>query len=435
MPVLASPILDSQRDTPRSTTRSDLSSPVSPKRTGSNSGRRLGYAVLTYLMVMTLLVTWAPFRFELHVMHGVTSVWTWSDLALNVVMFLPLGFFWQAARARNHVSVWWMAGVVGALLSLGIEVGQLFLAERFTSALDVLTNGLGAALGARAFDEVRPRVHVGAQAVSALALELPLTGLVVLLVPLLWVSGFASTGSERMWLMLPVATFGGAILGAVHGAYLDHTGRVSRPILLAAVATWFVVAAMPGASGRTDVLAAGATLAVGAAWLRSVWTARARRAHGAQRVEIPTLRLVLPLFAVYLTLSALWPLDSVDGIWRGAWVLAPARSDLSRRMLMQALEYLAAFTLVGYITAELHGRANARYRLAARRVTTSAGVLVLLLETARGWNTTVGASVSLGALALGAALFGGWLYHLQREHVRTLLSRPHTSLSLVKDNN
>lgn len=400
---------------------------------GSNSGRRLGNAVLAYLAVTTLLVTWAPFAFQTRLMHGVTSLWSASDLVLNVVMFLPLGFFWKAARARNHVSAWWQAGLLGALFSLGIELGQLFLAERFTSGLDVVTNGFGAALGARAFDAVRPRVHLGAQAVSALALELPLTGLVGLLVPLLWSAGFASGDTNRLWLLLPVAAFGGAILGAVHGAYLQPTGRVGRPALLLAVSGWFVAAAAPGAATQPDVLLAGSTLANGAAWLGSAALSRARRRRGEQRLEIPTLRMVLPLFAVYLALSALWPLDAVDGVWRGAWMLAPARAELTTRLLMQAIEYCAGFTIVGYVTAELHGREYSRFRAVARRVFASCVSLVLLLEIARGWNTTVGASAALGVLALAAGVFGGWLYHLQRAHVRTLLSRPVSTLGLLRE--
>jgi hypothetical protein len=249
-------------------------------------------------------------------------------------------------------------------------------------------------------------------------------GLVMLLVPLLWVSGFSSAGGARGWLMLLVAVVGGALLGAVHGAYLDRTGRLRRPLLLGAVFTWFLIAALPGAAGQPDVLVAGATLALGVAWLRSVATARARQRDGAQRVELPTLRMVLPLFAVFVTLSALWPLDAIGNSWHGGFGLAPARSDLSRTLLMQALEYLATFTLVGFITAELYGRDNLSYRADVPRVGRRILVLVVLLEGARGWNSAMGASVILGLLAIGAGLFGGWLYHLQRDHVRTLLARP-----------
>jgi glycopeptide antibiotics resistance protein len=391
---------------------------------GSDSGRQLGLAVLAYLVATTLLITWAPFDFSMRPQHGLTTVWRWSDLVLNVVMFLPLGFFWQSTHARSGGSAWWMVGLFGAALSAGIEGGQLFLASRYTSLLDIGTNGIGAALGARAFELMRPRIRVGSGAVSALALELPLMGLVMLLVPLVWVFGFGSAGSSRLWLLLPVATFGGALLGAVHGAYLDPSTTGGRGGVAVVAAAWFVVAALPGAATRWEVLVAGTAVAMAAAVLRSLAAARARARDGAQRVELPTLRLVLPLFASYVTLSALWPFTAVDGVWRGAWALAPARDGLTRVLLMQSLEYLAAFTVVGYITAELLGRENAAYAEVWPRVLRRAGTLVVLLEFARGWNSTIGASGALAVLAVCAGLFGGWLYHLQRDHVRTLLARP-----------
>jgi glycopeptide antibiotics resistance protein len=395
-----------------------------PLLEGSDSGRQLGIAVLAYLVATTLLITWAPFDFAWQPAYALTTVWTWSDLVLNVVMFVPLGFFFQSAHARSGAHAWWVVGLLGAALSAGIEGGQLFLASRYTSHLDVVTNGLGAALGARVFELLRPRIRVGSGAVSALALELPLTGLVMLLVPLLWVFGFASAGSARLWLLLPVATFGGAVLGAVHGAYLEPSTRAGRGALALVVAGWFLVAALPGAATHWEVLLTGVAVAVGAAVLRSLAASRARARDGAQRVELPTLRLVLPLFASYVTLASLWPFSAVDGVWRGGWALAPARDGLSRVLLMQSLEYLAAFTVVGYITAELHGRRNVSYAEAWPRVLRRAGALVLLLECARGWNSTIGASGALALLAIGAGLFGGWLYHLQRDHVRTLLARP-----------
>jgi hypothetical protein len=345
---------------------------------------------------------------------------------LNVVMFLPLGFFAHAAGARRAGSPWrwWHVGLAGALLSGGIELGQLFLASRYSSLFDVATNALGAAIGALAFQTLRPRLQVGSGTVSALALELPLTGLVMLCVPLLWVFGFASGGGDRTWLLLPVAAFGGALLGAVHGAYVAPQSGASRWGVAAVAAAWCLLGALPGGIARWDVLASGAALAGGLALLRSYASARARRRDGAQRVELPTLRRVLPAFATYLTLAALWPLTGVDGTWRGAFMLAPARDALSRVLIMQQLEYLAAFTVVGYIMAEFHGRANASFRDAWPRVLRRVGVLAVLLEGARGWSGSIGASGALLLLTVAAGLFGGWLYHLQRDHIRTLLARP-----------
>jgi glycopeptide antibiotics resistance protein len=390
------------------------------------SGARLSRAVLGYLVAVTLLITWAPFDFALAPQHGVEAIWTWSDLILNVVMFLPLGFVAQATGVwrRDRPWRWWSVGLLGALLSVGIELGQLLLASRVTSVVDVASNALGAALGAWAFTKVRRRLPLGSGTVSALALELPLTGLVILLVPLLWVFGFASDGGPRIWLLLPMAAFGGALLGGVHGAYLaPHAGAPRWSVALVA-ALWCLLGALPGGIAQWDVLLGASLLAAGLGFLRSHAAARTRRREGTQRVELPTLRLALPAFATYVTLGALWPLTQVDGTWRAAWMLVPARDDLSNALLMQQLEYLAAFTVVGYITAELHGRANATYRAAWPRVLRRAGALALLLEGARGWNAAVGASGALLLLAIGAGVFGGWLYHLQRDHVRTLRAGP-----------
>jgi hypothetical protein len=90
---------------------------------------------------------------------------------------------------------------------------------------------------------------------------------------------------------------------------------------------------------------------------------------------------------------------------------------------MQSLEYLAGFTLVGYISAEFHGRSNESYRTISRRVMRYVLALLVMLETARGWNTAQGASLAIALLAVASGLFGGWLYHLQRDHIRTLLQR------------
>jgi glycopeptide antibiotics resistance protein len=382
--------------------------------------------VLGYLVGVTLLLTWAPFDFALPPQHGFVLLWAWADLALNVVMFLPLGFFAQATGTRRRVRPWrwWEVGLLGALLSTGIEVGQLLLDSRFSSPFDIVTNALGAAAGAWGFTRLRPRLQLGSGAVSTLALELPLTGLVILLVPLLWVFGFASAGGPRTWLLVPVAAFGGALLGTVHGAYLAPRSDAARWGVGLAAGAWCLLGALPGGIARWDVLLAAAVLAGGLALLRSHASARWRRRDGARRVELPTLRFALPAFVVYLTLAALWPLTQVDGTWRGAWMLAPARDALSRGLLLQQLEYLAAFTVVGYITAEVNGRENGTYRQAWPRVLRRTTALALLLEGARGWNTAIGASGALLLLAIGAGVFGGWLYHLQRDHVRSLRAGP-----------
>jgi hypothetical protein len=88
-----------------------------------------------------------------------------------------------------------------------------------------------------------------------------------------------------------------------------------------------------------------------------------------------------------------------------------------------ALEHIAAFTLVGYIIAEFHGRRQRSDGNVMWRVLAWSGGLSLLLEVARGLHPAYGASALMLALTIAAAAFGGWLYQLQRDLIVALVTR------------
>lgn len=77
---------------------------------------------------------------------------TGFDLVVNVLAYLPLGFFWTAALLPRlpAAAAFLAAASTGALLSCGIETAQSFLPSRVPSNLDLAANALGAALGAAA---------------------------------------------------------------------------------------------------------------------------------------------------------------------------------------------------------------------------------------------------------------------------------------------
>jgi len=403
-------------------------------RAADASAERLGFATLAYVVATTLVITMAPFRFSSHSLHGLSMEWTTFDLVMNGVMFVPLGFLYRVTRPRGATNAWWIAIVLGAMLSTSIEAAQLFSATRYSSLLDVLTNTSGAAVGSLLFTRLSHRLRVGASAVSALALELPLIGVVYLLVPLLWLTGLASSGSERAWLLLPMTIFGGALIGAVHGAYLEPAQRSGAFGLIAVSGGWAAIASIPGGRGEPLVIGAAIAVAMGSAWLRSTATKRARLLLGPHRFELATLRLVLPLFAVYLALSALWPLDAASDTWRAGLELFPAlHGELSQRLVFQALEYLSTFTVAGYLIAEFHGRTNDGYHVMVGRVVCWGGGMAGMLELARGWHAQFGASILVATLAITASVFGGWLYHLQRDHVRALWARDRGSSTAYLD--
>jgi hypothetical protein len=81
------------------------------------------------------------------------------DITVNLLGFMPFGFFaaWLCHALGYRVRVALMLTLAGALLlSLTIELAQVWLPTRDSSLLDLVMNGLGAAAGAVAF-VFRPR--------------------------------------------------------------------------------------------------------------------------------------------------------------------------------------------------------------------------------------------------------------------------------------
>ena len=95
--------------------------------------------------------TWVPFTDIVRLLTKPESG-AYEDLSQllgNVVLFVPLGWLLPAIwlRLRSVSSVI----AIGAVISLAIEVSQLFIDGRWTSIDDVLLNSLGAAIGAAMF--------------------------------------------------------------------------------------------------------------------------------------------------------------------------------------------------------------------------------------------------------------------------------------------
>lgn len=384
---------------------------------------RLSAATLGYLVAMTLVVTLTPFRFATRPLHGLTAEWSVADIVMNVVMFMPLGFLFGLGRgAGKHVALF--AFLLGLTLSCVIEVAQLFEATRYTSVLDVGANALGAWIGAHAYLLITRRLEDEAVAtgVKALALELPLMGLVYLLVPLFWLVALAASSGTRVWLALPVAAFGGGIVGAVHGGYVAPVRATSRVVLVAWTTVWSLVAGIMLLRHVPWLYVVSTCVAVLSALTQSYWAHHIRSAQRTRRIELPALRVVMPLFAGYLALSALWPLDGADLHWRAGLQFFPASQSPVDADVYRALEQIAAFTLVGYLIAEVRGRFDRPYREVVWTVCRWGGGLALMLELTRGLHPGYGASVILGCMAVAATVFGGWLYHLQRDHIRMITS-------------
>jgi VanZ family protein len=403
------------------------------RRAADQTALQLGRALLGYLALMVGIITLAPFDFQATPAHGWTTIGNRSDVVMNVLMFVPFGFVYQLTRPRGAPTDWPRVVLLGAALSAGIEVAQLFAPQRYSSPLDLLTNTVGAAAGASLFTQLARHLP-GSEAVRSFALELPLMGLVYQLVPLVWLLGLGAETEARRWLVLLPTLMAGAILGTVQAAYVapqraerGASASGSWRWLLTTLVGWAVVA-LPLAIRRDDALALACfTVLIGTALLRSLATFRLLEVSPdraeARRFELPTLRLILPVFAAYLTLSALWPVAELSLRWQGTWTLVLPGLALNEGIVYRALEQVAAFTLVGYMSAEFHGRDRRTHAHDWPRAISWAFPVSLLLQTARGFRADSGASFSLLLLTQVAAIFGAWLYVLQRAHVQALVMR------------
>ncbi len=80
----------------------------------------------------------------------------WSDIAVNLVGFLPFGFFMAAAMSArykmrgkvNFKKVVIFTTIAGTAFSLTIELSQVFMPLRTSQLSDLINNGLGTMIGA-----------------------------------------------------------------------------------------------------------------------------------------------------------------------------------------------------------------------------------------------------------------------------------------------
>lgn len=397
-----------------------LTAPHAP--TASPASSLLGLALLSYLLAVVIVITLLPFRFQWPAHVRIYASTDWFDIVTNIALFLPLGFvyrlFWrlQPAQARLRVLLY------GAVLSTAIELLQLCLPGRYSCPLDVLANSVGTWLGA-ALHDASAR-YLQQRLVGKLALELPLMTLFYLFLPLLWLSQLAIGNDQaRLWLTLLLGLCGGSILAAVWVYRLQDAGVLSAPGLVLTIAVWFASGAFPGCASRPGRLAV-CSLGVGlAAWLLTVVACRRQRQE--RRFELPTLRRIGLLYAVYVSLIALWPWPWTPQPWQASLGWAEMADDPELLMLLRLLEYLAAFTLLGYMMAEARGRQKASsWRtwlwLCLTSLSSAGG-----LEILRGFHPQHTASLMQVLLLTGAGLYGGLIYTLQLATVQSLLEPQH----------
>jgi len=121
----------------------------------------LSWSIAVWLAIVAAWLTWTPFEVSrtpnvLEVFPG-TSV---TDVAGNLVLLVPFGAIVVLCSGRSSVKG---AAILAALLSVSLELGQIWIFGRTASVWDVVLNTAGAAIAAHL--AVRVTNHVRASRV------------------------------------------------------------------------------------------------------------------------------------------------------------------------------------------------------------------------------------------------------------------------------
>ena len=361
---------------------------------GSPTGQRLGLLLLGYLGVVVAVIVFAPFNFgpwsteRVLLLPGEGE--RLSDLVLNVVLFVPLGFLLDRIGAGRLGLGRVMALGLGA--SLFIETTQLFVLGRYSTATDVAANAAGALLGALASSGIRRRLGAADSITGRMFLDLPLLGLCWLMLPMFWVEALQGP-------LLPMQSVAAAGGFAIAGAGRSNAARARQPsgVLWPMVVGWSLLGALPALSDSlwmvftvvVAMLTATAAFVIG----DRLWRAGG---GGDRRVE-PR--------AVFAILMSLAPWFLVKG-WTD--VLDLHQSRHLRELIFEWLALGAGFTVLGYALSEWRGRSTTPWPRSALVPTVVA--LIVALPVTRGRPLYLVA-------ALLVAAFGSLLFEVHRAHV------------------
>jgi VanZ family protein len=367
---------------------------------------------------VVFLITLIPFDFRFP--DRIQIVWTtnFSDTITNVFLFIPVGFLFKLYRRGKIDPYFLITFGAGLLISLSIECAQLFLPGRYTQSVDVVTNESGAWLGALLFKLLEKQLKDGNGA-KIFALELPLMNLVYLLIPLLWLNGLSMGGEiRRVWLIGLLGLFGAAILASIYIHRFKENKKLTPNNLSLVVFGWFIVAAIPAVSifpGQVFILA---ILIGGVVQAPARFFKKTRKKD--RRFELPALKMLLPIYVVYLFFLIFWSTTLPIGEWQ-------ARIDfqgltLHERIvfIFRFIEFIAAFTLLGYMIAQMRGRKNESAGRTLGWVFFTALICSISIEIIRGTPPLLTANISEIVFITTAGLYGGIIYRLQLAAIQRL---------------
>jgi glycopeptide antibiotics resistance protein len=384
----------------------------------SNTDSTLGYALLIYMSIMVVILTLIPFDFRIPDTIRISLLLNFKDLISNIILFVPVGFLFRLSRGKHRDPFCLKAMAFGVLLSLAIETVQVFISGRFPQVSDIITNGMGTWLGGMIFMALTKKLKEK-QPFRLFALELPLMNLVYLLIPLMWLNGLA-TGEEgsRLWLILLPGLLGGSVLSSIYKSRFRQAHGLSAGKLSLVAMGWFFTAAIPAMLNfPRQILVFGILVGLFAGIAARV---HRKATNVERRFELPALKRIFPVYAVYLLLLAAWPTTLPIEQWQFSVDFEQFAFDEKIVFIFRFAEYIAAFTLLGYMIAEMRGRKN---EPAGKTlgwtffIAVAAAIFIEMLKTYPALNKM---NILPIMIITAASIYGAVIYRLQLSSIEKL---------------
>lgn len=374
---------------------------------------RFAFVLLCYVLCLAALATLTPFDFDFQHPRPMRWVTTPSDVALNLAFLFPVGFLLRLMRGERAWPLALDALALGVLVSLALELTQMFLPTRFSSPSDVLCNGFGAWLGGIAHASIGRYLDRRLQ--RQLSLHLPLANLLYLSVPMLSLDALTTESWDGCLPEVALAFFVAENAAGLYKHRLKGTDAPFPNAFAGSIGVLFGIGYMPIVTGSWPMWLGSVVLS---ALLTRFLISFGTRLPATERRFVPiTVLRSAPFFLLYILLLG-------SHAWlRSFW---DADGQALRRSLfageqvgaLELLRDVTAFTLLGYLGSELQARSmDVVWRVLGRVMLVALPVAVIF----GGLRYSLFSSARSGDVVLLAsgALAGGLIHRAQLRLVKS----------------
>jgi len=375
----------------------------------------LGAALLFYIVVVTLLFTLAPYNYSFIRINSLNNFFEWQlqDSIMNIILFVPTGFLLFPILPERHKYIY--AALFGFLFSSFIELNQIFIPTRSPGFNDIVTNSTGALLGCMVHQFVKRYIRMRSE--TLLHFGIPLMNIIFMMIPLLWLSSFASGYDvNRLWLLLLLGIIGTILVSEIYIYRISHKSFIYGVFFSFLLSSWYLIGVFPALIKYPKRIVFFLIIINIFAFIRMKYGSGI---NNDKRFELKTLNKIIVLFILYILLLSQWPLSLPESSFKFSWLTDYKLQRYYIFSIYRYVEYFTAFAMVGYLLSEYINRSSNQLHK-SWRVLKWLFILTILLEIPRGFHPGYNATLENIIVSFAWGIFGAGIYLMQLEYFKSV---------------